>query len=99
MKIEINREKIKEFSKSWPCSGLHKVHQIKAELDFNLNLLDLEILDSKGKELDAYKEDIDGEAVSCLIDNCIADYKAHCDRLEEAYEAQLHSHWQAGGRE
>ena len=25
--------------------------------------------------------------------------KARWDRLEEAYEAQLHSHWQAGGRE
>ena len=66
MKIEINREKIKEYF--WHCSGLHKVHQIKAELDKNGDLLDLTILDSKGKELNAYKEDMDGYAVSCLID-------------------------------
>ena len=70
MKVEINREKIKEFFYSWPCSGLHKVHQIKAELAKNGDLLDLTILDSKGRELNAYKEDIDGYAVSCLILEC-----------------------------
>lgn len=70
MKIEINREKIKEFFYSWSCSGLHKVHQIKAELSKNGDLLDLTILDRKGKELNAYKENIDGYALSCLILDC-----------------------------
>jgi len=75
MKLLLDKERLNDFMSCWPCSGLHKVSTIEAEIDDNGDLVDMTILGHNGEELNAYESDIDGYAVSCLLDDCKKEVK------------------------
>ena len=71
MKLLLDKERLNELMSCWPCSGLHKVSTIEAEIDESGDLVDFTILGHDGESLSIYESDIDGYAVSCLLDDCI----------------------------
>tara|TARA_R110002020_G_C16111441_1_gene759565 strand:- start:392 stop:619 length:228 start_codon:yes stop_codon:yes gene_type:complete len=75
MKLLINKQRLYEFMHGWPCSGLHDVSTIEAEFDDNGDLVDMSILGHNGEDLNTEDSDIDGYAVSCLLDDCKKEVK------------------------